>query len=121
MRGSFAHHAVTLRRDGYDNSQCVSCSKLSPETPGDKARHFLLEGNMAPRTPDLLQATVCSGRGALALLGSERPQEAVGPKLREGTVLGLGDIVTIGFHLLLGGVLFLWSSWEVCMARGYPC
>ena len=91
MRGSFAHRAVTLRRDGYDNSQCVSCSKLSSETPGDKARHFLLEGNMAPCTPDLLQATVCSGRGNLALLGSEHPREAVGPKLREGTVLRLGE------------------------------
>lgn len=39
-------------------------------------------------------------------------------KLSLGCVVA---VVTIDFHLLLGGVLFLWSSWGICMARGYPC
>lgn len=44
----------------------------------------------------VLQKTCCrplcaAGQECLALLGSERPREAVGPKLREGTVLGLGE------------------------------
>ena len=28
-------------------------------------------------------------------------------------------VVTIGFHLLMGGLLFLWSLWEVWMARDF--
>lgn len=51
----------------------------------------------------VLQKTCCrplcaAGQECLALLGSERPREAVGPKLREGTVLGLGERRPPPFH-----------------------